>query len=114
MGFSCCYHTTSIERRCLPRIADNTFFLHGLSSASGKPVQLTFDGGRLTSDAGVMLLAEIEWKLGTAVGRLPELAGHRPNARTRGPHHSEPIPFFGSEVRVSFYGNTVSFSRTNG
>jgi hypothetical protein len=34
-----------------------------LSPVSGKPVRVAFDGGRLTSDAGVLVLAEIERKL---------------------------------------------------
>jgi hypothetical protein len=38
----------------------------GLSPVSGKPVHLAFDGGRLTSDAGVLVLAEIERRLGIA------------------------------------------------
>ena len=41
-------------------------FLPGLSPIGGKPVHVAFDGGRLTSDAGVVLLAEIERKLGLA------------------------------------------------
>lgn len=41
-------------------------FLPGLSPVAGKPVHVAFDGGRLTSDAGVLLLAEIERKLGLA------------------------------------------------
>ena len=41
-------------------------FLPGLSSVSGKPVHVAFDGGRLTSDAGVLVLAEIERKLSVA------------------------------------------------
>jgi Transposase DDE domain group 1 len=41
-------------------------FLPGLSSVGGKPVQMAFDGGRLTSDAGVLVLAEIERRLGLA------------------------------------------------
>ena len=41
-------------------------FLPGLSPVAGKPVQVAFDGGRLTSDAGVLVLAEIERKLGLA------------------------------------------------
>jgi hypothetical protein len=39
-------------------------FLPGLSAVAGKPVHLAFDGGRLTSDAGVLVLAEIERRLG--------------------------------------------------
>jgi hypothetical protein len=44
-------------------MAENAPFLPGLSPVSGKPVHLAFDGGRLTSDAGVLVLAEIERKL---------------------------------------------------
>lgn len=41
-------------------------FLPGLSPVAGKPVHVAFDGGRLTSDAGVLVLAEVERKLGLA------------------------------------------------
>jgi hypothetical protein len=34
--------------------------------AAGKPVRAAFDGGRLTSDAGVLVLAGIERRLGIA------------------------------------------------
>jgi hypothetical protein len=47
-------------------MADDAPFLPGLSPVVGKPVQVTFDAGRLTSDGGVLLLAEIERKLGIA------------------------------------------------
>ena len=40
--------------------------LSGPSPIAGKPVRAAFDGGRLTSDAGVLLLAEIERRLGVA------------------------------------------------
>jgi hypothetical protein len=50
-------------------MADHAPFLPGLSAVGGKPVRLTFDGGRLTSDAGVLVLAEIERRRGLA-GRL--------------------------------------------
>jgi hypothetical protein len=33
---------------------------------AGKPVRAAFDGGRLTSDAGVLVLAEVERRLGIA------------------------------------------------
>lgn len=49
-----------------PAMAENAAFLPGLSPVMGKPVQLAFDGGRLTSDAGVLALAEIERRLGIA------------------------------------------------
>jgi DDE family transposase len=47
-------------------MADDAPLLPGLSSVAGKPVQVTFDAGRLTSDGGVLMLAEIERKLGIA------------------------------------------------
>ena len=40
--------------------------LSGSSSVAGKLVRVAFDGGRLTSDAGVLLLAGIERRLGIA------------------------------------------------
>src|SRR6476619_4879792 len=36
------------------------------SPIAGKAIRATFDGGRLTSDAGVLVLAEIERRLGIA------------------------------------------------
>jgi Transposase DDE domain group 1 len=47
-------------------MADDAPFLPGLSPVAGKPVQITFDAGRLTWDGGVLVLAEIERKLGIA------------------------------------------------
>jgi hypothetical protein len=47
-------------------MAENARFLPGLSPVGGKPVQVAFDGGRLTSDGGVLVLAEIESRLGIA------------------------------------------------
>ena len=50
-------------------MADHAPFLPGLSPLAGKPVRVAFDAGRLTSDGGVLMLAEIERSLGIA-GRL--------------------------------------------
>jgi Transposase DDE domain group 1 len=47
-------------------MAENAPVLPGLSPVGGRPVHVTFDGGRLTSDAGVLILAEIERRLGIA------------------------------------------------
>jgi hypothetical protein len=47
-------------------MADDAPFLPGLSPVAGKPVHIAFDGGRLTSDGGILILAEIERRLGTA------------------------------------------------
>src|ERR687883_430734 len=40
--------------------------MSGSSSVAGKGVRIAFDGGRLTSDAGVLLLAGVERRLGLA------------------------------------------------
>jgi len=37
--------------------------LPGLPAVAGKPVHFAFDGGRLTSDGGILLLAAIEGRL---------------------------------------------------
>src|SRR5271169_3454576 len=42
---------------------ETTGILPGLPAVGGKPVQVAFDGGRLTSDAGILLLAAIEQRL---------------------------------------------------
>jgi len=47
-------------------MADDAPYLPGLSPVAGKPVQVGFDAGRLTSDGGILLLAEIERRLGIA------------------------------------------------
>ena len=45
---------------------DSTGILPGLPSVKGKPVHVAFDGGQMTSDAGILLLAAIEQRLGIA------------------------------------------------
>ena len=50
------------------------------SPIAGKAVRAAFDGGRLTSDAGVLLLAEIERRLGIAE-RLLSIACRNAAAR---------------------------------
>ena len=47
-------------------MAENAPVLPFLSPVCGKPVHVAFDGGRLTSDAGVLVLAQIERRLGIA------------------------------------------------
>jgi len=44
-------------------MAEATGILPGLPAVAGKPVHFGFDGGRLTSDGGVLLLAAIEQRL---------------------------------------------------
>jgi hypothetical protein len=50
-------------------MSDPTLPLEGLSSVNGKAVIARFDGGSLSSDSGVIALAEVEKRLGVA-GRL--------------------------------------------
>lgn len=45
---------------------ESTGILPGLPPVAGKPVHVAFDGGRMTSDAGILLLAAIEQRLGIA------------------------------------------------
>ena len=45
---------------------DPTLPLAGLSPVSGKPLMARFDGGMLSSDAGVLILREVEKRLGVA------------------------------------------------
>jgi hypothetical protein len=47
-------------------MAESALVLSGSSPAAGKGVHVTFDGGRLTYDAGVLVLADIERRLGIA------------------------------------------------
>jgi hypothetical protein len=46
-----------------PAMDEGTGVLPGLPAVRGKPVHVAFDGGRLTSDAGILLLSAIEQRL---------------------------------------------------
>src|SRR5918912_2482566 len=46
-----------------PAMREATEFLPGLPVVTGKPVYVAFDGVRLTSDAGILLLAAVEQRL---------------------------------------------------
>src|SRR3954452_5777775 len=46
--------------------AESALAPSGLSPVHGKPARVGFDGGRPSSDAGVLMLAEIERRLGLA------------------------------------------------
>ena len=60
---------------------------HRLSfaSLSGKPVEVTFDGGVLTTDVGVMLLREAEARIGILHRMVAALTDHRHQSYV---HHS--------------------------
>src|SRR3954469_6244916 len=64
-------------------MAEHAPFLPGLSPVRGKPVHVAFDGGRLTSDGGVLLLAEVERRLGLAERLARCLADPRSPERVR-------------------------------
>src|SRR6202046_1589024 len=50
-------------REFAPAMDEATGILPGLPAVAGKPVHIGFDGGRLTSDAGILLLAAVEQRL---------------------------------------------------
>jgi len=66
-------------------MVDGTLFLPGLSPVQGKAVVARFDGGRLSSEGGVLALREVERRLGLADRlaaclkdrRAPEKVVHR-------------------------------------
>jgi Transposase DDE domain group 1 len=55
------------------------------SPVAGRMISTAFDGGRLTSDAGVLVLAEIERRLGIAERLAHCLADPRASERV---HHT--------------------------
>ena len=50
----------------MPAEVEVTLPLPGLSPVCGKPIVARFDGGWLSSDGGILLLAEVERRLGIA------------------------------------------------
>jgi len=66
-------------------MVEDTPFLPGLSSVGGKSVEARFDGGRLSSDGGLLLFREVEQRLRVSdrlAGclrdpRMPEMIAHR-------------------------------------
>jgi len=59
-------------------MVDPTLPLPGLSPVSGTAIMARFDGGRLSSDSGLLVLREVEKRLGVA----DRLAAHRPSHET--------------------------------
>src|SRR5260370_17948897 len=62
---------------------DRTGILPGFPAVAGKPVHVAFDGGRLTSDAGILLLAAIQQRLG-----VPDRLAHC----IEDPRAPQPVP----------------------
>ena len=55
-----------LSRKLPLTMTEATPFLPGLSPIGGKEITATFDGGQLSSDGGVLILREIEKRLGLA------------------------------------------------
>jgi hypothetical protein len=57
-----------------PAMVDDTPLLPGLSPVAGKAVVARFDGGRLSSEGGLLALREIERRMGPggAVGGVSD------------------------------------------
>jgi hypothetical protein len=64
-------------------MVDNTPFLAGLSPVAGKAVVARFDGGRLSSDGGLLALREVEQRLGLAARLAGCLTDRRAPERVR-------------------------------
>src|SRR3954466_1581700 len=69
-------------REFAPAMTEPTEFLPGLPVVKGKPVHVAFDGGRLTSHAGIVLLVSLEQQLKIA---------ERPSACLEDPRDPERI-----------------------
>jgi hypothetical protein len=72
-------------RKATPAMTDPMLPLPGLSPVAGKNVVVKFDGGRLSSDGGILTLREIEGRLRIAASRTRALATM---SRTRWPTSS--------------------------
>ena len=95
-----------------PATDDRSEFLRGLSPVTGKPVQATFDGGRLTSDTGILLLAGIEHRLGIAERLAGCLTDPRSPERIQHPL-TEMIRFRTLMIAAGYpYGNDSGTLRT--
>ncbi len=69
---------------------ETTPYLPGLSPVAGKDVRARFDGGRLSSDGGVLLLREIENGLAIADRFSPCVKDARDPASTTHIHIGKP------------------------
>gem|GEM_PF-4348578 len=71
----------------MPAKVESTPALPGLSPVCGKPIIARFNGGKLSSDGGVLALREIETRL-SITNRLAACVGDasRSGPRNRAPH----------------------------
>jgi Transposase DDE domain group 1 len=81
LRISCCRNIIVRDQQEAPLTMTETMpFLPGLSPVGGKTITATFDGGTLSSNGGVLILREIEKRLGLA--RV--LSRHIPDGRDGG------------------------------
>jgi hypothetical protein len=66
----------------MPAKVESTPPLPGLSPVLGKPILARFDGGRLSSDGGLLVLREVERRLDVATRLARCLADPRDPGRT--------------------------------
>jgi hypothetical protein len=66
-------------------MTDTTILSFSFPAVGRKTLTANFDGGRLTSDGGVMLLAMAERRLGIADRLARAFPAIRPGSRTRSP-----------------------------
>jgi hypothetical protein len=67
-------------------LTEGTLFLPGLSPIGDKEIAATFDGGQLSSDGGVLILREIEKRLGIAAMLSACVPDTRDRSRVVHPH----------------------------
>ena len=76
-------------------MSEDSLLPFGFPAIQGKKVIAAFDGGRLTSDGGVMLLAAAERRLGiadTLAALIADPARPQPRHAQRGRHFACPHP----------------------
>lgn len=72
-------------------MSEDAPFLPGRSRVAGKPVHVDFDGGRLTSDGGVLVRAEIERRRGLAERLAHCVEDPRARSRPAKPRRDDPF-----------------------
>jgi hypothetical protein len=93
MGVEAIY---SRDRAATPAMTDDTLLPSAFPAVAHKKVTAAFDGGRITSDGGVMLLAAADRRLGICAKLAAEIADRRsrphrppPAGHPSGSHHGD-------------------------
>src|SRR5258707_14113390 len=69
------------SRSATPVMEEDTLLPFELPAVARKKVSVSFDGGLMSSDAGVLLLREVERRLGLAARLAAGIAGRREPGR---------------------------------